>query len=191
MRRLIKKQIAFFSIIIILMVLSIASSSLAYFKNEQEAGYATVATGDFYVTMPSSGQVLSGPIFPMDFSEALDGEGYTFTINNDSDYYYDYYVRLYIETPNNFSGTLLDNQYSHVSLDGYYDDTLDNLTTRVVNGVTYYDLKHSFISDNSYENHTLYVWADEYTPNSEAGNQVYLSLKVEGEAFSDLSQWVE
>ncbi|MBO4245178.1 MAG: hypothetical protein J5892_00350 [Bacilli bacterium] len=185
MRRLIKKQIAFFSIIIILMVLSIASSSLAFFKSEEEAGSVEIGTGSFSVSMPSSASVVSGPIYPMsDYDATYDG-GYDFDINNTGSYYYDYKVSLYIETPANYSGTLLDNQYIRVSLDGSNYYALSELSTRVVSGITYYDLYTDYISPSDTRTHVLYVWADEDTPNSEAGHEVYLSLRVEGQAIDD------
>ena len=182
MRRLIKKQITLFVVIIILMLLSIVSSSYALFKKETKATEIEHSTNYFNVNYSSSSPALSGDIYALTSEEALASPDYTITVSMpDNVFGADYKIEVFENPPQDFAGDLVDLQYIWVAVDGNVVN-LGEATTNVIDNVTYYLITTDHVNSSSSKNHYINVWLDYDTPNTEAGKYVYLELKVSGEA---------
>ena len=187
MRRLIKKQIALFSIIILLMIALIVSSSYALFKSSEEVTAFDLTTNNFNVTYASNSAALSGNIYAMTNEEGLSTPGYKVTISlANGAYGAKYYIDVFNNPPANFDGELIDPSYIMVAIDTAVF-RLSQCNTEVIDGITYYKLGASIISPGGTIPHTLRVWLDNNTPSTEADKFIYLETKITSEAITPQS----
>ena len=184
MRRLIKKQIALFSMIIVLMIAIIISSSYALFKSSEEVTAFDLTTSNFNVTYASNSPALPGDIYAMTNEEGLNSSGYdvTITLANGA-YGAKYYIDVFNNPPANFDGELINPSYIILAVDSAIF-RLSDCNTEVIDGITYYKLGSSIISPNNSNNHTIRVWLDNNTPSSEVDKSIFLEMKITSDAIT-------